>query len=123
MHFIVVHSCILLQFCVVFHSCGPLFHFTIRGRVNIFVFVVIFVVDLINILDVFPVRGYVGEHFGLIPDSILILEEQAPVSVLDVKAPWFAECKSMHAIDCFFQKGDRIEALLVHYSHGGEAHE
>ena len=91
-------------------------------RLNICVFVVIIVVTIITSFAVLPVRRNVGGIIGVIPGSVLISEEQAPVSVLDAKAPWVAACKEMHDIDYIFWKGERSEAFSVQSSPGGEAH-
>ena len=89
---------------------------------NICVFVVIIFVTLITIFCVLPIRANLGGIIGVIPGSVLISEEQAPVSVLDAKAPWVAACKEMHDIDYIFWKGERSEAFSVQSSPGGEAH-
>ena len=80
---------------------------------NICVFVVIIFVTLITIFSVLPIRGNVGGIIGVIPGSVLISEEQAPVSVSDAKAPWVVACKEMHDIDYILRKGERSEALTV----------
>ena len=95
---------------MVYHSCDPLCHFKFRGRINICVFVV---VALITILPVLPIKASVGGIVRVIPGSILILEEQAPVSVSDVNALWVMACKAVHVIDCLLRKGEWSEALLV----------
>ena len=73
----------------------------------------IIVVTIITIFSVLPVRRNIGGIIGVIPGSVLISEEQAPVSILDVKAPFVAACKELHAIDYILRKGDRSEALSV----------
>ena len=79
-------------------------------------------VTIITIFAVLPVRGNVGVIIGVIPGSVLISEEQAPVSVLDAKAPCVAACKYLYAIDYILRKGERSEALSVQSSPGGGAH-
>ena len=84
---------------------------------------VIDIVDtIITIFSVLPVRRNVGGIIGVIPGSVLISEEQAPVSILDVKAPCVAACKELHAIDYILRKGERSEALSVQSSPGVGAH-
>ena len=89
---------------------------------NICVFVVIIVVTIITIFAVLPVRRNIGGIIGVIPGSVLISEEQAPVSDLDAKASCVAACKYLHAIDYILRKGDRSEALSVQSSPGGGDH-
>ena len=105
------------------HSSCTLCCFTVRGGVNICVVVVIFVAAIIIILVVLPIRGSVGGIVGVIPRYVIILKEQAPVSVSDAKSPWVAACKAMHSIGYILRKGGRSEALLFQFSPGGEAHE
>ena len=105
------------------HSSCTLCCFTVRGRVNICVVVVIFVAAIIIILVVLPIRGSVGGIVGVIPRYVIILKEQALVSVSDAKSPWVAACKAMHAIGYILRKGGRSKALLFQFSPGGEAHE
>ena len=81
------------------HSCGPLFHFLVRGRVNICVGVIIVVIALITFLTVFLVKRSLGGIYSVIIGLILILEERAQVSVLYVEAPRIAARKTMHAVD------------------------
>ena len=71
----------------------------------------------------YPSEGAYKGIVGVIPRYVLILKEQAPVSVSDVKAPWVAACKAMHSIGYILRKGGRSEALLFHFSPGGKAHE
>ena len=119
----VVHSCVLLLVAYFYDSRGPLCHFTVRGRVNVCVFVVIIVIDLITIFDIFPIRVKVGGIFRVILGSVLIIEEWVPESVSDVKALWVAACKVMQAIDYILLKGERSEALSVQSLSDGKAHE
>ena len=85
-----MHSCGLSR-----HSCDLLSHLLVRGRVN----TCVVVIDLITIIAVFSFGGGVGGIFRVIVGAVLSLEEQALVSVLDVKAPGTAMCKTMHTID------------------------
>ena len=86
---------------------------------NICVFVVIISVTLVTIFSVVSIRGNVGGIIGVIPGSVLISEEQAPVSVSDVKTPWVVACKEMHAIDYILREGGMSEDLSVQSSPGG----
>ena len=81
------------------HSCGTLFHFLVRGRVNICVGVIVVVIALITFLTVLLVKRSVGGIVSVIIGLILILEERAPVSVLYVEATGIAARKTMHAVD------------------------
>ena len=80
------------------------------GWVNICVVVVIIVVAIITIFALvvvcfFTIRWSVSGIVGVVPGSIFLLEERAPVSVADVKAPWVTACKAMQAIDYILRKG------------------
>ena len=108
------HSCFLSH-----QSCRPLYHFFVRGRVNICVVVV----ALINIIAVLPIRGVICGIVGVISGSFLILKERVSVSVLNVEAPWIAAYKAIHAIDYVLWKGERSEYLSVQYQSCSEAHE
>ena len=71
----------------------------------------------------YPSEGAYKGIVGVIPRSVLILKEQAPVSVSDAKAPWVAACKAMHAIDYLLWKEERSEALSVQSLPDGKNHE
>ena len=71
----------------------------VRGRVNIFVRVIIMFIALITVLAAFLVRQSVGGTVGAIVGPVISLKERAPVYVSDVKAPGIAVRKTMHAVD------------------------
>ena len=109
------------------HSCGPLCHFSVRGRVKVGVVVIVVIVfiavALITVLVVILVRRSIVGTVGFIIDPVLILEEWAPVSVSDFEAPWIAARNTVHTVDDVLWEGRGSEALAIQSSAGPKAHE
>ena len=76
-----------------------MFHFSVSGRVDICVVVIIVFIALITGLSVFLVRHSVGEFVGVIVGSVLSLKDWVPVYVSDVESPDIAAGKTMHDVD------------------------
>ena len=80
------------------HSYGALFHFLVRGRVNICVGVIVVVISIIAVLAVFLVKRSVGGIAIVVVGPILGLKERVSVSVSYVNARGIATGKTMHAV-------------------------
>ena len=87
------------------HSCWTLFHFLVRGRVNICVSVIVFFITLITVLAVLLVRRGVDVIVDVIVGPVLSLKGRVPVSVLDVDAPGIMAGNKMHAVDDVLWEG------------------
>ena len=103
---VVVHSCILLTCglsCLYCHSCGPLRHFLVRGRVKVGVFGIVVVIDIIIVALITVIAViFVGRSLGgvviFIVGPVLRLKELT-IPVSDVEAPGIAARKTVHAVD------------------------
>ena len=105
---VLVNSCIILHCGMSCHSCGPLCHFLVRGRVKVGV-VVIVAVALITFLAFILVRRSIGGIVCVIIGPVLSLEEWAPVSILDERAPGIAARKMVHTVDDILWEGEGSE--------------
>ena len=82
-----------------------MFHFSVSGRVDICVVVIIVFIALITGLSVFLVRCSVGKFVGVIVGSVLSLKDWVLVYVSDVESPDIIAGKTMHDIDDFLREG------------------
>ena len=121
---VLVHSCILLtcgMSCMYCHSCGPLRHFLVRGRVKVGVFGIVVVIDLIIVALITVITViFVGRSLGgvviLIVGPALRIKERVTIPVSDIETPGIAARKTVHTVDDVLWEGEGSEALGIQYS-------